>query len=88
MNIGYFYIYVQVAELRRELDLKRGEEDAIVDEVNKKVQEWKVRLAERDRELREKNVAVAALQERITSANLDQDRIKIDRLTNVSTKWM
>lgn len=74
--------------MRRELDLKRGEEDAIVDEVNKKVQEWKVRLAERDRELREKNVAVAALQERITSANLDQDRIKIDRLTNVSTKWM
>ena len=75
---------IQVADLREQLKVKNEEVDAIVGTVNDKVEEWKSRLAEKDKALLENAKTITILQDRINAAALDEDRIKVERLTAVS----
>nr|XP_039270892.1 centrosomal protein of 290 kDa-like isoform X2 [Styela clava] len=72
---------LQVADLREQLKGKNEEVDAIVETVNTKVEEWKNRMTEKDRLLTENARTIAALQDQINSAALDQDRIRAEQLT-------
>lgn len=73
----------QLADLRSQLKAKQDELDAVVETVNTKVDEWRAKLAQKDKSLLENAKIITILQERIASAALDQDRIKAERLTKV-----
>uniref|UniRef100_H2YZT7 Centrosomal protein of 290kDa coiled-coil region domain-containing protein n=1 Tax=Ciona savignyi TaxID=51511 RepID=H2YZT7_CIOSA len=72
---------MQLSDLREQVRSKTEDEDQIAESVNRKVEEWSKLLDERDRTNSEKTKLINILQEKITAANLDQDRIKVEQLT-------
>jgi centrosomal protein CEP290 len=72
---------IQLADIREELVAKKVEEDAITKAVNEKVEMWSRKLRERDQENSEQAQTIALMREKIAAASLDQDHIKIERLT-------